>query len=112
MAETSFSQPSIDKQALSSQNTAPMRLQIRGGGNYCRKPFYPLDVGSPSPAGGGHRKHTSDARLPCRIASNRGCSLARSERGDLVRLVREPARDRAAEDRDDADQQHRDERDE
>src|SRR5688572_28804056 len=72
MAETSFSQPSIDKQALSSQNTAPMRLQIRGGGNYCRKPLYPLEVGSPSPAGGGHRKHISDAHPPCRIASNRG----------------------------------------
>lgn len=41
-----------------------------------------------------------------------GVTLAGSERCDLIRLVGEPASDIAAEDRDDADEQHSDEGDE
>ena len=50
--------------------------------------------------------HPQDRKQRCPLLDRR------SERCDLVRLVREPARDRAAEDRHDADEQHRDQRDE
>jgi len=52
--------------------------------------------------------------VPTRRAGSQATALLatpRSERRDLVRLVGEPARDRAAEDRHDADQENGDERD-
>ena len=49
---------------------------------------------------------------PARPQATLCVARSRLERRDLVRLVREPARDRATEDRHDADEQHGDEGDE
>src|SRR6476646_5351937 len=49
---------------------------------------------------------------PARPQATLCVARSRLERRDLVRLVREPTRDRATKDRHDADEQHRDERDE
>ena len=62
--------------------------------------------------GDGHRGVSLDARPPAGPQATLSVARSRLERGDLVRLVREPAGDRATEDRHNADEQHRDERDE